>query len=37
MSSEYIDGFLEPVREHFRKNAKAKKLLEQVSKFEVTR
>jgi tyrosyl-tRNA synthetase len=35
--SGYIDQLLEPVREHFKKNAKAKKLLEQVQSFETTR
>lgn len=35
--AEYIDQLLEPVREHFRKNAQAKKLAEQIRKFKVTR
>ncbi|PIN86535.1 tyrosine--tRNA ligase [Candidatus Woesearchaeota archaeon CG10_big_fil_rev_8_21_14_0_10_44_13] len=33
----YIDRLVKPVRDHFDKNAKAKKLLEQVKGFEVTR
>ncbi len=33
----YIDAALEPIRKHFKTNAKAKKLLAQVSTFEVTR
>ena len=28
-----VDGLLEPVRKHFEKNAKARKLLEQVNSF----
>ena len=32
-----INALLEPVRKHFSSNAKAKKLLEQVSSFEITR
>ena len=36
-TSKYINELLEPVREHFRKNKKAKELLERVSKFEITR
>ena len=35
--SKYINELLEPVRKHFEKNKKAKKLLEQVNSFEVTR
>ena len=35
--AEYIDKLLEPVREYFRKNIRAKKLAEQVRKFEATR
>ena len=35
--AKYIDNLLEPVRAHFEKNAKAKKLSEQVRKFEITR
>lgn len=33
----YLNKLIEPVRNHFEKNAKAKKLLEKISKFEVTR
>jgi tyrosyl-tRNA synthetase len=36
-AAKYIDGMVEPVRTHFEKNAKAKKLLEQVKGFSVTR
>ncbi len=36
-TAKYIDQLLEPVREHFKKNAKAKRLLEQVNSFKVTR
>ena len=36
-SSVYIDKLLEPVRKHFEINKKAKELLEQIRKFEVTR
>lgn len=32
-SAKYINSFLEPVREHFRKNKNAKKLLEKVNSF----
>ena len=35
--SEYINKLIEPVREHFEKSAKAKRLLDQVKKFEITR
>ncbi len=35
--AEYINLLLEPVRKHFKTNNKAKKLLEQVKGFEVTR
>jgi len=33
----YIDRMVEPVREHFRTNANAKALLEQIKSFEITR
>ncbi len=33
----YLNELVKPVREHFQKNTKAKKLLEKVSSFEVTR
>ena len=36
-TAKYINEFLEPVREHFVKNKKAKKLFEKVKGFEVTR
>jgi len=32
-TAKYIDEFLEPIREHFKKNTKAKKLLERVNSF----
>ncbi len=35
--AEYIDQLIDPVRKHFEKNGKAKKLLEEVKGFEVTR
>ncbi len=35
--SFYINGILEPVRDHFEKNKKAKELLQQVKTFTVTR
>ncbi len=35
--AKYIDNLLQPVRDHFEKNAEAKKLFEQVQGFEVTR
>ena len=35
--AEYINKLLEPVRKHFKVNGNAKKLLEQVKSFEVTR
>jgi tyrosyl-tRNA synthetase len=35
--SEKINLLIEPVRHHFEKNAKAKKLFEQVKSFEITR
>ncbi len=35
--SGYINELIAPVRKHFEKNAKAKKLLEQVNSFQVTR
>jgi tyrosyl-tRNA synthetase len=36
-TANYINEFLEPIREHFKKNKKAKDLMEKVSKFEITR
>jgi tyrosyl-tRNA synthetase len=33
----YVNEMLEPVRQHFEKNKKAKKLFEEVQSFEVTR
>jgi len=36
-AAKYIDQLLEPVRQHFTKNAKAKALLKKVESFEVTR
>lgn len=36
-TAKYINQLLEPVREHFQKNARAKKLKEQVANFKVTR
>ncbi len=35
--SDYLNELLRPVREHFEKNQKARKLLEQVKSFQVTR
>lgn len=35
--AKYINSLLEPVREHFEKDKTAKKLLEQVNNFQVTR
>ena len=35
--AEYINELLNPIREHFKKNQKAKKLLEKVNGFEITR
>ena len=35
--ADYIDQLIEPVREHFKKNAKARKLVEEIKKFEITR
>jgi tyrosyl-tRNA synthetase len=35
--SRYIDGIVMPIRDHFESDRKAKALLEQVKKFEVTR
>ncbi len=32
-AAKYIDGFIAPVRAHFEKNAKAKKLLEEINSF----
>ena len=34
---EYVDQMIEPVRQHFARNPKAKALLEKVKSFEVTR
>jgi tyrosyl-tRNA synthetase len=34
---KYLDQLIEPVRRHFQENAEAKKLLEQVQSFQVTR
>lgn len=36
-TAKYINQLLIPVREHFEKNSKAKKLMEQVKGFQVTR
>ncbi len=36
-SAQYINQFIEPVREHFKKNVNAKELLEKVESFQVTR
>jgi tyrosyl-tRNA synthetase len=36
-TSEHVNRLLEPVRNHFEKNAKARQLLEDVRKLEVTR
>ena len=35
--AKYIDELLEPVRQHFEKNKKAKELKEKVDSFKVTR
>jgi tyrosyl-tRNA synthetase len=35
--ARYIDEMVAPVREHFEKNQKAKKLMDEVKSFEVTR
>ncbi|MEM4263399.1 MAG: tyrosine--tRNA ligase [Candidatus Woesearchaeota archaeon] len=35
--ARYVNDLVEPVRKHFEKNAKAKKLLEQVQSYQVTR
>ncbi|MBW2972075.1 tyrosine--tRNA ligase [Candidatus Woesearchaeota archaeon] len=35
--ARYIDEMLEPVRQHFKKNKKAKELFEKVQSYEVTR
>ena len=34
---KYLDQLIEPVRHHFEENSEAKKLLEQVRSFQVTR
>jgi tyrosyl-tRNA synthetase len=34
---KYLDRLIEPVRRHFEENAEAKKLLEQVKSFQITR
>lgn len=36
-TAKYINQFLEPVRQHFKKNKKAKDLLKKVESFQVTR
>lgn len=36
-TAKYIDSFIKPVREHFRTNSEAKKLLEEVESFAITR
>jgi tyrosyl-tRNA synthetase len=36
-AAQYIDQFIEPVREHFRNDARAKELLLKVESFQVTR
>jgi tyrosyl-tRNA synthetase len=36
-AAKHVNELVEPVRRHFEKNAKAKKLLEQVRKFKATR
>jgi len=36
-AAQYIDQFIEPVREHFRNDAHAKELLSKVESFQVTR
>ncbi|MEI8364596.1 MAG: tyrosine--tRNA ligase [archaeon] len=36
-AAQYIDQFIEPVREHFRNDAHAKELLAKVESFQVTR
>jgi tyrosyl-tRNA synthetase len=36
-AAEYINQFIEPVREHFKTDKKAKELLEKVESFQVTR
>ena len=36
-TANHVNDLIEPVRKHFEKNAKAKKLLEQVKSFEITR
>ncbi|MBU3941118.1 MAG: tyrosine--tRNA ligase [Nanoarchaeota archaeon] len=36
-TAKYINEFLEPVRTHFEKNAKAKALLKKVQSYEITR
>ena len=35
--AKYINELLEPVRQHFKKNKKAKKLFETVTKYQITR
>jgi len=35
--SKYVNELVDPVRKHFEKNAKAKKLLEQVQSYQITR
>lgn len=36
-TAKYINSFLEPVRQHFAKNKKAKQLLEKVNSYQVTK
>ena len=36
-TAKYVNEVIEPVRKHFKTDAKAKKLLEEVSSYEVTR
>jgi len=36
-TAKYIDKFLQPVRDHFEKNSEAKKLLEKVKSYIVTK
>jgi tyrosyl-tRNA synthetase len=36
-AAKYVNDLIEPVRKHFKTNTKAKKLLEQVNSYEVTR
>ncbi|MFH0936124.1 MAG: tyrosine--tRNA ligase [Candidatus Woesearchaeota archaeon] len=36
-AAKYVNNLIEPVRKHFKTNTKAKKLLDQVNSYEVTR